>query len=65
MTSRLNRNKPTGHEIKGEDLFFGKARCAACDQPPSYTDHQMRELKLERFGAEGRWADQTLRAAGY
>ena len=52
MTGRLNRKKATEHEIRGEDLFFGKARCAGCHQPPAYTDHQMHDLKLERFGAE-------------
>jgi cytochrome c peroxidase len=52
MTGRLNRKRATEQEIKGEELFFGKARCAVCHQPPSYTDHQMHDLKLERFGAE-------------
>ena len=49
----MNRKKATAREIKGEELFFGKARCAACHVPPSYTDHQMHDLHLERFGAEG------------
>jgi len=53
MTGRLNRRKATEAETRGEDLFFGKARCAACHQPPSYTDHQMHDLHLERLGAEG------------
>ena len=52
MTGRLNRKQATEQEIQGEDLFFGKARCAACHQPPAYTDHMMHDLKLERFGAE-------------
>jgi cytochrome c peroxidase len=52
MTSRLDRKKASQQEIAGEDLFFGKAQCAACHKPPSYTDHQMHDLKLERFGAE-------------
>jgi cytochrome c peroxidase len=53
MTGRLNRVKASKQEIAGEDLFFGKAKCAACHQPPAYTDHMMHDLKLERFGAEG------------
>lgn len=48
----LDRKKATPQEIKGEELFFGKARCAGCHQPPAYTDHQMHDLHLERFGAE-------------
>ena len=51
MTGRLDRAKATALETKGEDLFFGKAKCAACHQPPSFTDHQMHDLHLERFGA--------------
>jgi cytochrome c peroxidase len=51
MTGRLDRTKATQLETRGEDLFFGKAKCAACHLPPSYTDHQMHDLHLERFGA--------------
>ncbi|WP_447985211.1 cytochrome B6 [Nitrospira sp. Nam74] len=48
----LDRKKATPQEIKGEELFFGKARCVGCHLPPAYTDHQMHDLHLERFGAE-------------
>ncbi len=51
MTGRLDRGKATALEAKGEDLFFGKAKCAACHHPPAFTDHQMHDLHLERFGA--------------
>jgi cytochrome c peroxidase len=60
MTGRLDRKKASEQEIKGEELFFGKARCAGCHQPPSYTDHQMHDLKLERFGAEADGAIKTF-----
>ncbi|MEP6601003.1 MAG: cytochrome B6 [Nitrospirota bacterium] len=53
MTGRLNRKKATPQEIQGEDVFFGKAKCAVCHQPPAYTDHQMHDFQLERFGAQG------------
>ena len=52
MTGRLDRTRANHQEIAGEDLFFGKARCAVCHQPPAYTDHMMHDLFLERFGAE-------------
>jgi cytochrome c peroxidase len=52
MTGRLDRTRANQQEITGEDLFFGKARCAVCHQPPAYTDHMMHDLFLERFGAE-------------
>lgn len=48
----LNRKKATPQEITGEELFFGRVRCSACHIPPFYTDHQMHDLHLERFGAE-------------
>jgi cytochrome c peroxidase len=60
MTGQLNRKKANEQEIKGEELFFGKARCAGCHQPPSYTDHQMHDLQLERFGAEADGAIKTF-----
>mgnify|MGYP006313256583 FL=1 len=52
MTGRLDRARASQQEIAGEDLFFGKARCVTCHQPPAYTDHMLHDLFLERFGAE-------------
>ncbi|HXG94299.1 MAG TPA: cytochrome B6 [Blastocatellia bacterium] len=46
---RLDRSKATENEIRGEELFFGKANCAACHTPPYYTDGLMHDLKVERF----------------
>ena len=43
--------KATELEAKGEELFLEKRKCAACHQPPAFTDHQMHDLHLERFGA--------------
>ncbi|MHA3772150.1 cytochrome B6 [Verrucomicrobiota bacterium sgz303538] len=48
-TGRLDRTKATESEIRGEELFFGKAQCANCHTPPSYLDHQYQDLHLERF----------------
>jgi cytochrome c peroxidase len=36
-------------EMRGQELFVGKARCAACHVPPYYTDNLMHDLKVERF----------------
>ena len=41
--------KATQNELRGEELFFGKAQCATCHPPPYYLDHQMHDLQLERF----------------
>jgi cytochrome c peroxidase len=46
---RLDRSKATESEIRGEDLFFGKAQCATCHLPPIYLDHQMHDLRLEEL----------------
>lgn len=46
---RLIREKATESELRGEELFFGKARCSSCHPAPFYLDHQMHDLKLERF----------------
>jgi cytochrome c peroxidase len=36
-------------EMRGQELFFGKARCAECHPAPHYTDNTMHDLKVERF----------------
>ncbi len=35
--------------MRGQKLFFGKARCAECHPAPYYTDNSMHNLKVERF----------------
>src|SRR5256884_1230715 len=34
LLGRLDRTKATESEIRGEELFFGKANCSACHTPP-------------------------------
>lgn len=46
---RLDRTKASESEIRGEELFFGKANCSSCHTPPYYTDNSMHDLKVERF----------------
>jgi cytochrome c peroxidase len=36
-------------EMRGQELFFGKARCSECHPAPFYTDNMMHDLKVERF----------------
>jgi cytochrome c peroxidase len=36
-------------EMKGQALFFDKAKCATCHPAPFYTDNLMHDLKVERF----------------
>lgn len=45
----LDQKKATEAEMRGQNLFFGKATCSICHQPPYYTDNLMHNLKVERF----------------
>ena len=36
-------------EMRGQQLFFGKAQCATCHPAPYYTDNSMHDLQVERF----------------
>jgi cytochrome c peroxidase len=49
LLGRLDRKKATESEVRGEDLFFGKALCSVCHTAPYYTDNLMHDLKVERF----------------
>lgn len=49
IDGKLNPQKSTPSEKRGQDLFFGKATCAGCHQAPYYTDNSMHNLQVERF----------------
>lgn len=49
---RLDPDKATETELRGQELFFGKAQCATCHTPPYYTDNLMHNLRTERFFKE-------------
>lgn len=49
LLGRLDRTKATPSEVRGEELFFGKANCSGCHAPPYYTDNLMHDLQVERF----------------
>jgi cytochrome c peroxidase len=48
-TGRLDQSKATEAELRGEQVFFGKGQCASCHAGPAFLDHQMHDLRLERF----------------
>jgi cytochrome c peroxidase len=48
-TGRLDQSKATEAELRGEQVFFGKGQCASCHSGPAFLDHQMHDLRLERF----------------
>lgn len=46
---KLNPKKATKNELRGQAIFFGKAKCAICHPAPYYTDNLMHNLRTERF----------------
>jgi cytochrome c peroxidase len=52
LHGRLISAQATESERRGEAVFFGKGQCSGCHPPPFYLDHQMHDLKVERFLAE-------------
>jgi cytochrome c peroxidase len=49
VDGKLNPRKADAAEMRGQQVFFGKARCAECHQAPYYTDNLMHNLQTERF----------------
>jgi cytochrome c peroxidase len=41
--------KADSPEMRGQEVFFGKAKCATCHPAPNYTDNDMHDLQVERF----------------
>ncbi len=52
VLGKLDPAQATPAELRGQELFFGKAQCATCHQAPYYTDNLMHNLKVERFFEE-------------
>ncbi len=46
---KLDPSKATESELRGQEVFFGKSRCAECHPAPYYTDNLMHNLRTERF----------------
>jgi cytochrome c peroxidase len=59
---KLDPAKASEAEMRGQELFFGKAQCAVCHAAPYYTDNLMHNLRTERFFkpqmVNGRMANQ-------
>ena len=63
-TGRLDPDRATDQELRGEAVFFGKGECAACHAPPVFMDNLMHDLKVERF-YEPQWTNgQHIQAEG-
>ena len=46
---KLDTKKATDQEMMGQEIFFGKGRCAECHPAPAYLDNLMHDLKVGRF----------------
>jgi cytochrome c peroxidase len=49
IDGKLDPRRASAVEIRGQQVFFGKGRCAECHAPPFYTDNLMHNLQAERF----------------
>lgn len=58
---RLIPELATEQELLGEEIFNGKGRCASCHIPnQGFLDHQMHDLRLERFYTPGEIANDLV-----
>ncbi len=46
---KLDPNKATAQELRGQEVFLGKGQCFVCHSGPYYTDNSMHNLRAERF----------------
>jgi len=62
LFGKLDADKATPAELRGQEIFFGKGQCGTCHMAPYYTDNLMHNLKTERFFKpvmiNGRFASQ-------
>lgn len=49
LFGRLDPRLASAAELRGQEVFNGKGRCAGCHAAPYYTDNLMHNLKTERF----------------
>lgn len=63
-SGRLDPALATEEEKLGEQVFFGKGKCATCHTPDSFTDDKMHDLKLERFFKPRVISDQLVGGDG-
>ncbi len=49
LFGKLDSANATPSELRGQELFFGKAQCSICHPAPYYTDNLTHNLKVERF----------------
>jgi cytochrome c peroxidase len=63
-SGRLDPAQATDLEKLGEQVFFGKGKCAGCHVPPAFLDDRMHDLHIERFYDEQEINGQWIHADG-
>jgi cytochrome c peroxidase len=46
---KLRPDMASEQELAGEQVFYGKGKCAECHKPPFFLDDKMHDLHLQRF----------------
>lgn len=64
IDGKLDRAKASPAELRGQNVFFGKGKCASCHVPPYYTDNSMHNLHVERFYKPQRYDGMLATAQG-
>jgi cytochrome c peroxidase len=64
VDGKLNPALASEQELLGQELFFGKARCAECHPAPFYLDDKMHDLRAERFYEEHMSNNHLISADG-
>jgi cytochrome c peroxidase len=64
LFGQLDPAQASEQELRGQEVFSGKGRCAACHAPPFYLDDKMHDLKVERFYEPQMISGQWIHAEG-
>jgi cytochrome c peroxidase len=64
VLGKLDPAKATPQELRGQEIFFGKAQCGVCHPAPFYTDNQMHNLQTERFYKKQTYLGHTAAGDG-
>ncbi len=49
LFGKLDPARASEAEMRGQEIFFGRSRCAECHPAPYYTDNLMHNMRTERF----------------
>jgi cytochrome c peroxidase len=64
ILGKLDPQKASQAELRGQEVFFGKGKCSICHGAPYYTDNLMHNLRTERFFTQRTEGGRTAAADG-